>query len=178
MGKRLVGVIGALALSAGVASCSYSGACPAIGWNNVINVTLEGQTQKVDVVQLCADDVCWVPVETQLQSDEPVHLETLTPTELQAYTPTPSTTELPYLASQVDGSWEISTGMAAPERVTVRALSANGDVIAERDVTLNWVRLGGVELGGLFGLVVEPQKRADRLHRRPPYGCATGGPPR
>ena len=38
--------------------------------------------------------------------------------------------------------------MGSPDSATLRALSASGEVLAERDVTLEWVRVGGTERCG------------------------------
>jgi hypothetical protein len=38
--------------------------------------------------------------------------------------------------------------MSAPKAVTVRASSADGTVLAERKVTLEWTRVGGTEQCG------------------------------
>ena len=148
-GIQLFGLIAALVLSSALAGCSVFDVCPAIGWNNTLTVTLEGATRNVSVVELCADDVCSAPARSQLSSDQPVRIETFNPQHLATPTADPSAIQLPYFASKIDEhSWEISTGMATPERVTLRALSASGEVLAERDVTLNWVRVGGTERCG------------------------------
>ena len=148
-GKRLVVLIAALMVSAVVSGCSVSDACPTIGWANTVTVKLEGATSNVSVVEFCADGECSDPAPSQLSSDEPVRIETLDPQQLETFTPVPSAIQPPFFASKVDEhSWEISTIMATPENVTIRALSPSGEVLAERDVTLNWVRVGGTERCG------------------------------
>jgi len=149
MSKRLVSLFAVLAWSSAVVGCSFPTVCPAIGWINTVTVTLEGQTQDVAGVELCADNACSVPRQNQPTSDEPAPVETLTPSQLATGTPSPGATGVPFHASQSsDHSWEIATGMATPKNATVRALSASGEVLAERDVTLNWSRVGGSESCG------------------------------
>ena len=148
-GKRLVVLSAALMVSAVVSGCSALDVCPTIGWTNTVSVKLQGSTSNVSVVELCADSECSGPAPSQLSSDESARIETLDPLQVETVTPVPSAIHLSFFASKVDGhSWEISTIMATPENVTIRALSPSGEVLAERDVTLNWVRVGGTERCG------------------------------
>lgn len=150
-GKRLGGLSVAFIASAVLAGCSgpIMNACPAIGWANTLTVTLEGVTDDVSLVQLCIDDECSTPAPSQPYSDEPAQSETLGPKDLKTYTPDPRAVELPYFASKInDQSWEIALSMSSPENVTLRAFSASGIVLADEDVKLNWVRVGGSERCG------------------------------
>ncbi len=148
-GKRLVVLSAVLMVSVIVSGCSVSDLCPTIGWSNTVTVKLEGTTSNVSVVELCADGECSGPAPSQLSPDESVGIEILDPLQLETFTPVPSAIHLSFFASKVDEhSWEISTIMATPENVTIRALSPSKEVLAERDVTLNWVRVGGTERCG------------------------------
>ena len=120
--RRLVVLSAALMVSAVVSGCSVSDVCPTIGWDNTVTVELEGTTSNVSSVELCVDGECSGPAPTQLSPDASVGID--------------------------EHSWEISTIMATPENVTIRALSPSKEVLAERDVTLNWVRVGGTEQCG------------------------------
>ena len=149
MSKRLLSLIAVLAWSPAVVGCSFSNVCPAIGWINTVAVTLDGHTQDVAVVELCADNVCSVPHQIQSTSGEPAPTKTLSPSQLATGTSLPDATGALFHASQSsEHSWEIATGMSTPKNATVRALSARGEVLAERDVTLNWSRVGGSESCG------------------------------
>jgi len=150
-GKRLVGLGAVFIASALLSGCSgpMMNACPAIGWANTLTVTLDGETNDVSLVQLCIDDECSTPAPSQLHSDESAPGEVLGPEELTTYTPDPRSVELPYFASKInDRSWEIALSMSSPENVTLRAFSASGVVLADEDVTLTWVRVGGTERCG------------------------------
>lgn len=150
-GKRLVSLSAAFIASAVLSGCSgpIMNACPAIGWANMLTVTLEGGTDDVSLVQLCIDDECSTPAPSQPYSDEPAPSETLGPEDFKTYTPDPRAVELPYFASKINNrSWEIALSMSSPEYVTLRAFSANGTVLADEDVTLNWIRVGGNERCG------------------------------
>ena len=147
--KRVMGLGAAFLLTLALPGCSVFYACPAIAWNNTVEVKLEGQRQDVSVVELCADGVCSVPAPVLQQSDDPVRLETLDPQQLETFTPEPSVTRIPYFATKIDDStWNISIEMAAPDKASLRALSESGEVLAERDVSLNWVRVGGTQRCG------------------------------
>jgi hypothetical protein len=144
--KRLVGVGAAFIASAVLSGCSgpFVNACPAIGCANTLTVTLEGGTDDVSLVQLCIDDECSTPAPGQPYSVEPVPTETLGPTDLKKNTRDPSAVTLPYFASKInDRSWEIVLSMSSPESVSLRAFSASGAVLADEDVTLTWIRVGG-----------------------------------
>ncbi|TFD73020.1 hypothetical protein [Cryobacterium fucosi] len=140
----MIGLVAAFLLTLAVPGCSVFNACPAIAWNNTVVVKLEGGTRDVSVVELCGDGVCSVPAPILQQSDDPVRLETLDPQQLGTFTPEPSAIQLPYFATKIDDStWNISIEMASPDKATLRALSASGDVLAEREVSLSRVRVGG-----------------------------------
>ncbi|MFC5932265.1 hypothetical protein D6T64_03180 [Cryobacterium melibiosiphilum] len=147
----LVSIGAALIAIVALAGCSTSSYvnCPAIGWGNTVAVTLDGAIGEVSTVQMCIDDQCSIPALGEPATDEPVQVETLRPQDRETYTPSPSAWESPYFASQVDDhSWEIALTMEVPENATLRALSANEDILAEKGVALVWVRVGGSEQCG------------------------------
>lgn len=150
-GKLLVGLSAVFIASAVLSGCSgpIMNACTAIGWANTLTVTLDGGTDDVSLVQLCIDDECSTPAPSQPYFGEPAPGETLGPEDLETYTPDPRAVELSYFASKInDHSWEIALSMSSPENVTLRAFSASGRVLADEDMTLNWVRVGGSERCG------------------------------
>lgn len=94
-----------------------------------------------------AADECSTPAPIQPYSDDPAPSETLGPKDLKTYTPDPRAVELPYFASKInDHSWRSPS--ACRPHVTLRAFSASGTVLADEDVTLNWIRVGGSERCG------------------------------
>ena len=150
-GTHLVGLSAVFIASAVLSGCSgpIMNACTAIGWANTLTVTLDGGTADVSLVQLCIDDECSTPAPSQPYSNEPAPSDILGPEDLETYTPDPRAVKLPYFASKInDHSWEIDLSMSSPDKVTLRAFSASGIVLAEEDVTLNWVRVGGSERCG------------------------------
>jgi hypothetical protein len=140
-------------LTSGTAACSTPNVCPAIGWSNSATVILDGEVEAVHVVEFCDEGSCSV-----LPSEAPRgSMKSLSPAPgPTAGAPVPTATAAPpqihrqYIGRKVDGrTWQFSALMSSPERVTVRALSANGEVLAERDVDLEWKRIGGsAECGG------------------------------
>ena len=55
----------------------------------------------------------------------------------------------PFTASRVDDrAWKVSLVMRSPETATIKAYSADGNVLARRDVQLGWTRVGGSEACG------------------------------
>ncbi|WP_427007257.1 hypothetical protein [Pseudarthrobacter sp. H2] len=144
MKRKLAGLAIALLLAGGTAGCSAPIACPALAWMNSVTVTLDGRVEAVSLVELCADDVC------SIRSDGPATfpVTSVSPGAMPApATSAPSFN--PYYAARVDDrTWTVSLLMRSPERVRVRALSADGAVLAERDVELGWTRVGGSEQCG------------------------------
>lgn len=153
MRRLLIGLVAALTLSSVVSGCSPLVphlACPAIGWINTVTVILEGPVQNVSVVEFCAEGVCSTPSPGETQPDEPLRPATANPQDATSYpTTAPTATVFPYGATKVDDrSWKFSLDMTSPKDATVRALTADGEVLAERDVTLTWTRVGGSERCG------------------------------
>lgn len=147
MGKSLSAVVVVSFLL--LPGCSGGTACPAIGWLNNLRVELDGEARSVAVVQGCVEDVCSEFVQVRIATDAPI--ETVTPDAgagSSSGTSTPRQIS-PYSASRVDGdSWTVQFGMTTPDNVTVRALDADGAVLAEEDFAVDWVRVGGSERCG------------------------------
>lgn len=145
MRKRRISLVAVGLLGALLAGCTPN-ACPAVAWDNTAAVTLVGPTSDVAEVQLCADGVCSERRGSESRTPEPLQLSTMTAEDLATFTPTPESmpVSLPPLATRsTAGSWSFSFSMSAPQAVTVRALSADGEVLAELDTDLDWDRVGG-----------------------------------
>jgi hypothetical protein len=55
----------------------------------------------------------------------------------------------PFTVAQADErTWTVSLLMRAPETATISAYSADGTVLARREVELGWTRVGGSEACG------------------------------
>ena len=121
-------------------------ACPAVAWGNTAAVTLEGPTSDVAEVRLCVDGLCSEWADSETPTPEPLQLSTLTAEDLATLTPTPEATPVafpPVATRSTARSWLFSFTMNAPQKVTVRALSSAGEVLAELDTDLDWQRVGG-----------------------------------
>lgn len=123
-----------------VTGCDDSNACIAVAWQNEVSVKLDGDAADVELVEFCVDGVCSIPREQPPRDDSP---------DSSPEHPSPSTTSdtsSRYKAEQDSQThWTISMEMTTPEDATVRALSDNGEVLAEKDVSLDWTRVGGSE---------------------------------
>ena len=144
----VMAVAATLLVSLTATGCGGPVACPAIGWSNEVGVALTGEAGAVATVEVCSDGVCFSgPLE--LQTAEPMMVETLGPQDLAGSTPSTVSPWTFSVAREDERTWRISTEMATPDSLTVRALSATGEVLAERDVDLSWQRVGGTaECGG------------------------------
>lgn len=150
-GIRLTAV---LALAPFLAGCSsFEGfvgdACPAIAWFNTVDVELTGHGEKVTELEVCIDGVCSVlgPGSSNVAPVEQAESPSLENFDTPSAAPTPM---IPmYFVSKVDDdTWKISFDLGSPDQVMVRALSVTGEVLAERDVALEWTRVGGSERCG------------------------------
>lgn len=154
--KRLHGIALVLILASGTAGCATPSVCPAIGWSNSATVILDGRVDAVAEVQLCADGKCSIrpqpttaPEATITPSSEAVPGRAASAAPATPGTPVGGTEYSPYFGRKVDDrTWQFSAPMSAPKRVTVRALDAAGEVLAQRDVELTWTRVGGSEQCG------------------------------
>ena len=144
--RRWGGLVGGIALVSTVTACFPQQACPAIGYGSSVVVTLEGAVDEVDLVEFCASRVCSTTL--QLRTDPPLEVIESFPPESPEPAPTPQPPV--YAAVQVDDrSWEFQIlGGPAPERAIIRAISDGDMVLAERQVALEWVRVGGTERCG------------------------------
>lgn len=116
-----------VAASLAMSGCGIVGTtCPAIGWINTMTVEVPGGASRVADVQVCTPAGCSPTDPAELLSDP----------------------EIPSSQGVQGDTWTFSLGMSAPESVTVRALSAEGEVLAEIDAALEWHRVGGSEQCG------------------------------
>ena len=155
------GMAAVLLLAAANAGCSGSvpEVCPAIAWFNTLTVTLDGSVEKVSRVEFCAEGVCSVRADgpepapgtsvTPGAGPTPDTTLAVTPAPSRS-TPTPSAPGYsPFTAARVDDrTWQVSLMMQSPKTVTIRAYSADGSVLARRDVEPGWTRGGGSEACG------------------------------
>jgi hypothetical protein len=148
MRRLLTGLVTVLALGSTLVGCSLvpQFACPAIGWINAATVVLTGQVQKVHTVELCVEGTCSVMADQPQQLDEPLALATAIPQATALPTVHPVTP--PFATKKDSHTWTFTLEMGAPKAVTVRALSADGTTLAEREVKLSWKRVGGSEQCG------------------------------
>lgn len=98
-------------------------ACPAIGYSSVLEVTLEGDTSEVAILQVRDGDQ-WQP-------------------------PYPPDAEVPAIPTSHDGDAWTFTLFSSPRSVMLRALDDDGDVVARTEIDVGWERVGGTaECGG------------------------------
>ena len=150
-----------LLLAGATAGCAGEApiACPAIAWSNSLTVSLDGAAEKVSRVEFCAEDVCSVradgPVRVPETSVSPGSVPP--PSTMLVVTPAPAPTVpapsapsySPFTVAGVDErTWKVSLMMRAPTTATITAYSADGSVLARRDVELGWTRVGGSEACG------------------------------
>lgn len=146
MGRiRLLSLAAVLLLSLAGSGCAT--ACPAIGWVNAVNVELDGNADAVAAVELCFDGVCTESAPFVRVTDVP--LRPMTALTEDVATAAPSENSLVFSTENIgERTWRISFTTGTPDSITVRAVSATGDVLAERDATLEWQRVGGSEQCG------------------------------
>ncbi|MFE5291862.1 hypothetical protein ACFQ8T_06740 [Isoptericola sp. NPDC056618] len=98
-------------------------ACPAIGYSSVLEVTLEGDTSEVAVLQVRDGDQ-WQP-------------------------PYPPDAEVPAIPTSHAGDVWTFTLFSSSRSIMLRALDDDGDAIARTEVDVGWARVGGTaECGG------------------------------
>lgn len=122
MVRRVVSAGGAVAAASVIAGCGseFPIACTEIGWFNTITVPVEGDTSALANLHVCVADSCRPIGEGLAPSGE----------------------------GRTGDTFVIQIGMTEPERMTVRAVTADGTVLREAALALDWV-FGGVEPGGL-----------------------------
>ncbi len=56
----------------------------------------------------------------------------------------------PFYAERIDAdTWRFAVNMSSPDHVTAKALTASGEVLAEKEADLEWKRVGGsAQCGG------------------------------
>jgi hypothetical protein len=144
--RSSVGIVAAVAAFLSAACTPY--VCPAIGWSSSLSVELEGDTHLVSEVQACHKGECSRP--TDFQADPIDSYRPFDPDRPARSSSVPTATFEPslYYSTRIDDStWAISF-LSAPDTITLRALAANGTVLAEEQVELNWTRVGGTERCG------------------------------
>lgn len=102
-----------LVLALGSTGCSSDAVCPAIGWNNTVEVDASGFGEAV-FVQLCVDAGC-----SAAPGEEP----------------TPSS-DMGMPVQNEDGVFSLS--MTAPEEATVRVYDAVGTLLHESEHDIAW----------------------------------------
>lgn len=106
-----------------------------------MSIEITGDTGAVDTIRAVCDlSPCGMgPVERV----ENPWIDRSTPT------PAPTVDVMDAYAYQVDAdTWKVSFPFKGPDRATILATASNGDVLAERDVTFEWKRVGGSERCG------------------------------
>ena len=151
----------ALLLALATAGCSgpVPDVCPAIAWFNSLTVSLDGSVEEVSLVEFCVEDVCSVRADGPGRvPEDPVSPGAVpAPATTLAVTPAPGPSGAapsgaapsgpsysPFTAARVDDrTWTVSLLMRSPNTATIKAYSADGSVLAQRDVELGWTRVGG-----------------------------------
>lgn len=109
-------------------------ACSAIGWLNMVDVTLTGSTQHLEQVawvEFCDADACSSSTQqpaTTRATTEPLPLYTASSTGL--------------------ASWAVNVGMAQPQSAIVTAYGTDSSVLGTVSTALRWNRVGGSEQCG------------------------------
>lgn len=122
--------------------------CPATGYASIIAVNVQGDATGVDEVQLCSEQGCSQRLPGY---GPPVPIKSVTPGVPNTPSPfIPATPPGAFLGTRTDPNvWAFSISQAGlPEHVTVRALAADGSVLAEQHNDLVWTRVGGSEQCG------------------------------
>ena len=144
---RLLGLAVAVIMSSTVSGCSW--ACTTIGWMNSVNIELDGDAGDVAAVELCTDGVCASSAPLLPGSDEPLQVMTALPEASVTPSSAPADDMLMFSTERIDEDiWRISFPTRTPDSVVVRAVSATGEVLAEREATVEWERVGGSEQCG------------------------------
>lgn len=141
------GILGLLAaVTVGVVpttGCSIN-ACPAIGYVSSLTVNIEGNVAAVSDVTVCDETRCSEPEPT---AASPVPKKTVV-TEFSPE-PQPTVTYPPFHSRREDqDTWVFTVSHGDPAKVAVRALAADGTVLAEQEHDIVWTRVGGTEQCG------------------------------
>ncbi len=133
--KTALALVAAAAAAALVGCSGAQGAvCPAVGWVNAVAIDLRRAPAALDRIG-------WVELCDATRCSESAAERELTG-EADPVSPEP-----PYYSARDagDGRWVVDVMMASPSRVTVRAWSSEGRMLAETAVFLDWQRTGGSE---------------------------------
>ena len=125
--------------------------CPAIGYVSIITVNVKGDTEAVNEVQLCTDEGCSAPGPTAAPAPSVAVSDHYVPLPNGGFSPAPGPSippptypTAPFLSSRQDGGkWTFFPSGATnrtPDRVTLRALAADGTVLAEQENDLVWTK--------------------------------------
>ncbi len=144
LGRGILGVVAALAgVVVPSAGCTIN-ACPAIGYARTLTVNIEGNVAAVSDVRVCDETGCSQPEPT---AASPVPMKSVV-TEFSPE-PQPTVSYPPFHSHREDqDTWVFTVSSGDPTKVTVRALAADGTVLAEREQELVWTRVGGTEQCG------------------------------
>jgi hypothetical protein len=143
-GWGILGLLTALAVGTVPAAGCTVMVCPAIGYSSTLTVNIGGNIGAVSDVIVCDESGCSQPEPT---AGTPVPLKTV----VTEFSPRPEpTVSLPpfYSRRQDQDTWVFTLNFGDPSEVTVRALAADGTVLAEQEQELVWTRVGGTEQCG------------------------------
>lgn len=125
--------------------------CPAIGYVSTIVVNVEGDVESVNEVQLCTDEGCSAPGPTAAPAPSVAVSDHYVPLPGGGFSPAhgpsippPTYPTAPFISSKQDGGrWTFFPSGArnsTPDRVSLRALAADGTVLAEQESDLVWTK--------------------------------------
>ena len=143
-GWGILGVLAALVAVVPAAGCTIN-ACPAIGYVRTLTVNIEGNFAAVSDVKVCDGTRCSEPEPT---AASPAPLKSVV-TEFSPE-PQPTVSHPPFYGHREDqDTWVFNVSFGDPSRVTVKALAADGAVLAGQEHDLVWTRVGGTaQCGG------------------------------
>jgi hypothetical protein len=125
--------------------------CPAIGYVSTIMVNVEGEVESVNEVQLCTHEGCSAPGPTASPAPSVAVSDHYVPLPDGGFSPAPGPSippptypTAPFISSRQDGGrWTFVPSGArnsTPDRVSLRALAADGTVLAEQENDLVWTK--------------------------------------
>jgi hypothetical protein len=127
--RRTTEIVLVLGVLASLASCTTLTMCPEFGWVNTVSVELSGATDSFELVRLCVNETCAAsPPNSEIGRSAGgerigVHGSETSP-----------------------GTWTVMwTDPEFADSVVVQALGADGEVLAESEMTLEFVRTSGTE---------------------------------
>ena len=143
-GRGILGVLAALAVAVVPSAGCTINACPAIGYIRTLTVNIEGNVAAVSDVTVCNETGCSQPEPTVAS---PAPLKSVV-TEFSPE-PQPTVTYPPFHSRREDqDTWVFTVSYGDPAKVTVRALAADGTVLANQEHDLVWTSVGGTEQCG------------------------------